>query len=59
MAKDKGSEKDNTCSVKKEGDKFICTECGSKITAKEDYCPGCKRHVNWDKVNIELHRTFP
>jgi len=59
MAKAKDIKKDNTCGVKKEEGKFICTECNTRIPAKEEYCPGCKRRVNWDKVNIELHRVFP
>lgn len=59
MKKDKQSEEDKIFGVSQANGKYICTTCNSEIPTDQDYCPGCKRHVDWDKVNIELHRTFP
>jgi hypothetical protein len=38
--------------------KYFCTECHTEVPVDGD-CPQCKRHVNWDKVNIQLHRMLP
>jgi hypothetical protein len=58
MKKDKISVEDKIYGVSVEDGKYYCTECRSEIPVDED-CPTCKRRVNWDKVNIQLHRTLP
>jgi len=59
MDKDNISEEDKVYSVSEVEGNYYCKECKTEIPVDEDHCPGCKRHVNWDKVNIELHRLFP
>jgi len=49
---------DNSCGVKKEGDAFFCTECGSKITEYHD-CPNCGRNINWGTALSDLRRIGP
>jgi len=58
MEKDKISAEDEIYGVSEEDGRYFCTECHYEIPVGED-CPGCKRHVNWDKFNIELHRVIP
>jgi predicted amidophosphoribosyltransferase len=59
MKKDNESEEDKIYGVSEVDGKYICAECHSEIPEDQDYCPGCKRNINWEKVYIELHRTFP
>jgi Zn finger protein HypA/HybF involved in hydrogenase expression len=58
MDKDIVSAEDRIYGVSEENGRFYCTECHSEVPLDED-CPECKRHVNWDKFNIELHRQIP
>lgn len=27
---------------------YVCTECRYILTGKEEYCPGCKRRLDWN-----------
>ena len=27
---------------------YVCTECRCILTRQEEYCPGCKRRLDWN-----------
>ena len=57
MAKDKKKDQDKTCGVSEKGGKYFCEACQAEVPHDED-CPTCKRHVNWDLVNVQMKKFF-
>lgn len=38
-----------------EDGKYHCEECHHEVPIKQD-CPVCKKHIDWDRAFMELHR---
>ena len=46
-------EKKQKSTVIKVGEKYECAECHQELPIHQD-CPTCKKHIDWDRVFIEM-----
>jgi hypothetical protein len=55
MAKDKEKKRAKSSGVTAVDERYVCNECHSEIPVHQD-CPTCKKHIDWDRVFMEVRR---